>query len=73
MRVTTDKRQTEVGGEKKWLYAAIDTEPKLLLEADVFSRRETDPATLTRATLSFAHQRSLISEDGVPASSQREI
>jgi transposase-like protein len=29
---------------KKWLYAAIDTESKLLLEINVYSRRGTDPA-----------------------------
>jgi transposase-like protein len=30
-------------GEEKWLYAAIDTDSKLLLEVDVFSRRGADP------------------------------
>ena len=34
-----------VDGEKKWLYAAIDTDSKLLLEVEVFSRRGTDPAS----------------------------
>ncbi len=43
-RVAVDEKQIEVDGEKKWLYAAIDTESKLLLEIDVFSRRGTDPA-----------------------------
>jgi len=42
-RVTVDEKQIEVDGEKKWLYA-IDTESKLLLEVDVFSRPGTDPA-----------------------------
>ncbi|WP_254532729.1 IS6 family transposase [Natrinema gelatinilyticum] len=42
-RVAVDEKQIEVDGEKKWLYAAIDTESKLLLEIDVFSRRGTDP------------------------------
>ena len=32
-RVTVDEKQIEVDGEKKWLYAAIDTDSKLLLEA----------------------------------------
>ena len=32
------------GSRNTWLSAAIDTESKLLLEVDVFSRRETDPA-----------------------------
>jgi transposase-like protein len=46
-----DEKQIEVDGEEKWLYAAIDTESKLLLEIDVYSRRGTDPAAFTRATL----------------------
>jgi len=44
-RVAVDKTQITVDGEKKWLYAAIDTDSKVLLEVDVFSRRGTDPAT----------------------------
>ncbi len=44
-RVAVDEKQIEVDGEKKWLYAAIDTESKLLLEIDMFSRRGTNPAT----------------------------
>ncbi len=39
-----DEKQIEVDGEKKWLYAAIDTESKLLLDIDVYSRLGTDPA-----------------------------
>lgn len=34
-----------VDRDKKWLYAAIDTESKLLLEVDVFSGCGTDPVT----------------------------
>ena len=49
-RVAVDEKQIEVDGEKKWLFAAIDTDSKLLLEIDVYSRRGTDPAALTRAT-----------------------
>ena len=44
-RVAVDEKQITVDGEKKWLYAAIDTESKRLLEVDVFSRRGTDPAS----------------------------
>ena len=51
-RVAVDEKQIEVDGEKKWLYAAIDTDSKLLLEVDVHSRRGTDPAAFTRARLS---------------------
>ena len=51
-RVPVDEKQIEVDGEKKWLYAAVDTESKLPLEIDVFSRRETDPAAFTRTQFS---------------------
>ena len=51
-RVAVDETQIEIDGEKKWLYAAIDTESKLLLEIDVYSRRGTDPAAFMRAKLS---------------------
>ena len=43
-QVAVDGKQIKVNGEKKWLYRAIDTESKLLLEVDVLSRRGTDPA-----------------------------
>jgi transposase-like protein len=43
-RVAVDEKQIEVDGERKWLYAAIDVESRLLLEIDVLSRRGTDPA-----------------------------
>jgi len=42
-RVAVDAKQIEVDREKHWLYAAIDTDSKLLLEIDVYSRRGTDP------------------------------
>jgi putative transposase len=42
-RVAVDEKQIEVDGEKKWLYAAIDTDSKLLLDIEVFSRRGTIP------------------------------
>jgi len=47
-RVVADEEQIKVDGDKKWLYAAIDTESKLLLEVDVYSRRATVPATAFR-------------------------
>jgi transposase-like protein len=43
-RVAVDETQIESDVKKKWLYAAIDIESKLLLEVDVFSRRGTGPA-----------------------------
>ena len=50
-RVAVDKRQIEVDGEKQWLYAAIDTDSKLLLEVDVYSRRGTAVLAATRLGL----------------------
>lgn len=43
-RVAVDEKQITVDGEKQWLYAASDTESKLLLEVDVYSRRGISPA-----------------------------
>jgi len=54
-RVAVDEKQIEVDGEKKWLYAAIDIESKLLLEIDVFSRRGTDPAAAFLHRLTEKH------------------
>ncbi|GGN88453.1 hypothetical protein GCM10009030_08190 [Haloarcula pellucida] len=54
-RVAVDEKQIEVDGEKKWLYAAVDTESKLLLEVDVFSRRETAPAAAFLHRLTQKH------------------
>ncbi len=55
-RVAVDEKQIVVDGEKKWLYAAIDTESKLLLEIDVFSRRGTDPAAAFLHRLQEKHE-----------------
>ena len=49
-RVTSTRNRPKSMVEKKWLYAATDTESKLLL--DVYSRHGTDPAAFTRARLS---------------------
>jgi hypothetical protein len=46
------RNRSRLTGEKKWLYAAVDTDSKLLLEIDVFSRRGTDPAAFTRTAFS---------------------
>ena len=54
-RVAVDEKQIEVDSDKKWLYAAIDTESKLLLEVDVFSRRGTDPAAAFLHRLTEKH------------------
>jgi len=54
-RVAVDEKQIEVDGEKKWLYAAIDTESKLLLDIDVYSRRGIDPAAAFLHRLTEEH------------------
>jgi transposase-like protein len=54
-RVAVDEKQIEIDGEKQWLYAAIDTESKLLLEVDVYSRRGTDPAAAFLHRLTEKH------------------
>lgn len=43
-RVAADEKQTEVDGETKWLYAAIDIDSKCILGVEVYSRHGTDPA-----------------------------
>jgi transposase-like protein len=54
-RVAVDEKQIEVDGEKKWLYAAIDTDSKLLLGIGVYSRRGTDPAAAFSHRLTEKH------------------
>ena len=44
-RVAVDETAVKINGEWSWLYAAIDIDSKLLLGADLFERRGTDPAT----------------------------
>jgi|GEM_PF-107833 len=54
-RVAVDEKQIKVDGEKNWLYAAIDTESKLLLEIDVHSRRGIGPAAAFLHRLTEKH------------------
>src|SRR6056297_1235532 len=54
-RVAVDEKQIKVDGEKKWLFAAIDTDSKLLLKVDVYSRRGTDPAAAFLHRLTEKH------------------
>ena len=54
-RVAVDEKQIEVDGEKKWLYAAIHIDSRLLFEVDVFSRRGTDPAAAFLHRLTDKH------------------
>ncbi|WP_276272933.1 IS6 family transposase [Haloarcula litorea] len=53
--VAVDETQIEIDGEKHWLFAAIDTNSKLLLDVDVYSRRGTDPAAAFLHRLTEKH------------------
>ncbi|MFQ3476818.1 DDE-type integrase/transposase/recombinase [Halonotius sp. F2-221B] len=55
-RVAVDEKQIEVAGEAKWLYAAIDTELKCILDIDVYSRRGTGPAAVFLHRLTEEHE-----------------
>ncbi len=43
-RVAVDEIAVKINGEWSWVYAAIDTETKLLLDVTVFDRHGTDQA-----------------------------
>ncbi|GGM66101.1 putative transposase [Halarchaeum rubridurum] len=43
-RVAVDETAVKIDGEWSWLYAAIDTETKLILDVAVFGQHGTDPA-----------------------------
>ncbi len=53
-RIAVDEKQITVDGDEKWLYAAINTESKLLLEVGVYSRG-TDPAATFLHRLTEKH------------------
>ena len=55
--VAVDEKQIEIDGEKKWLYAAIDTESKLLLEIDLFSRPQNAKRSGVRTRCTASRQR----------------
>lgn len=54
-RVAVDELAVRINGELHWLYAAIDTETKLLLGAELFERRGTDAATEFLRSLTRTH------------------
>ncbi len=54
-RVTVDETAIRVNGQWRWLYAAIEAESKLVLDADVFSWRGTDPAAAFLHRLTEKH------------------
>ncbi|ADQ68510.1 hypothetical protein C499_14090 [Halogeometricum borinquense DSM 11551] len=57
-RVAVDEAAVKINGEWSWLYAAIDTETKLILDVELFGRHGTDPA----AALSIDSRRNTISQ-----------
>ncbi len=49
-RIAVDETAVKIGDEKCWVYAAIDVDSKLLLDIEIFGRREVSPAA------AFLHQ-----------------
>ena len=43
-RVAVDETAVKINSEWSWLYAAMDTETKLILDVALFARHGTDPA-----------------------------
>ena len=43
-RVAVDETAVKINGEWSWVYAAIDTESKVILDVALFSRHDTAPA-----------------------------
>jgi putative transposase len=43
-RVAVDETAVKINGKWYWVYDAIDTDTKLILDAKLFGRRGTDPA-----------------------------
>ncbi len=55
-RVAIDKIAVKINGEWYWLYAAIDTETKLILDVALFGRHGTDPAAAFLHRLREKHE-----------------
>jgi len=54
-RVAVDETAVKINGELCWLYAAIDLESKLILDAELFGRHGTDPAAAFLHRLAEKH------------------
>ena len=54
-RVAVDETAVKINGEWSWVYAAIDTETKLVLGIGVFDRHGTDQAAAFLAELAEKH------------------
>jgi putative transposase len=54
-RVALDETAVKINGEWSWLYAAIDTETKLILDVTLFDRHGTDPTAAFLRRLDEKH------------------
>ncbi len=54
-RVAVDETAVKINGELCWVYAAIDLDPKLILDAELFGRHGTDPAAAFLHRLTDKH------------------
>ncbi|WP_257300408.1 IS6 family transposase [Haloarchaeobius sp. FL176] len=54
-RVAVDETAVKINGEWSWLYAAIDTDTKLILDVALFGRHGTDPAAAFLSGLAEKH------------------
>ena len=77
-RVAVDEKQITVDGEKRWLYAAVGIDSKLLLGIEVFSRHGTGPVSAFLHRLTTNHDVSdtefLVDAGGyLTALAQREL
>jgi len=54
-RVAVDETAVKINGELCWLYAAIDLESKLILDAELLGRHGTDPAAAFLHRLAEKH------------------
>ena len=53
--VAVDETAVKINGDWSWVYTAIDTETKLLLDVKVFDRQGTDEAAAFLAELAEIH------------------
>ena len=54
-RVAVDETAVKINGERSWLYAAIDTDTKLILDVALFGQHGTHPAAAFLAGLREKH------------------
>ncbi len=54
-RVAVDETAVKINGELCWVYAAIDLDSKLILDAELFGRHGTDPAAAFLHRLTEKH------------------